>query len=66
MPKSEKNLEKIELENFFKDLENKLIEGKNKDLSFNEIYEKYYENQFITKNKIKSNIDQYCFSLGFL
>ena len=66
LPKSEKNLEKIELVNFFKDLENKLIEGKNKDLSFNEIYEKYYENQFITKNKIKSNIDQYCFSLGFL
>ena len=66
LPKSKGNQEKIKLVNFIKDLEKNLDEGKNKDLSFNEIYEKYYDNQFITKSTIKNNIDQYCFSFGFL
>ena len=57
---------KMNLVNFIKDLENKLNKEGNENLTFDEIYEKYYNNKFITKSNIKENIDNFCFRFGFL
>ena len=66
LKKSEEIQNKTNLVNFVKDLENKLNKGENKDLSFDEIYEDYCGSKFITKSKIKNNIDNFCFKFGFL
>ena len=66
LKKSEEIQNKTNLVNFVKDLENKLNKGENKDLSFDEIYKDYYDSKYITKSKIKNNIDNCCFKFGFL
>ena len=63
---SENLIEKEIQVNFVKDLEKKLSEGKNKNLSFDQIYEDYYDSKFITKSNIKEDIDNCCFRFGFL
>lgn len=57
--------EKINLLDFIKGLEKELNEGEHKDMSFDEIYQKYYNNKFITKSHIKERIGECYFNFGF-